>query len=97
MLHLTLRTRLTSHFPPAASLILECPLCGGSIKNALMALHVERCNGVAPPATASTSAAWGKLLGANGRGGGARDGDSECVPLPLPADALVAARSSSTD
>ncbi|GAA5835370.1 hypothetical protein JCM9279_004521 [Rhodotorula babjevae] len=71
------RARLEEADPTDPSLILECPLCGGSIKNALMALHVERCNGVPPPATASTSAAWGKLLGANGRGGGARDGDSD--------------------
>ncbi|GAA5947292.1 hypothetical protein JCM3775_004163, partial [Rhodotorula graminis] len=71
------RAKLEEADPTDPSLILECPLCGGSIKNALMALHVERCNGVPPPATATTSAAWGKLLGATGRSTGARDGDSD--------------------
>ncbi|BGP46161.1 E3 ubiquitin-protein ligase rad18 [Rhodotorula kratochvilovae] len=61
--------------PTDPSLILECPLCGGSIKNALMASHVERCNGV-PPA-GNTSAAWGKLLGAGGGGGSGKSGESE--------------------
>ncbi|BGP38070.1 E3 ubiquitin-protein ligase rad18 [Rhodotorula kratochvilovae] len=68
--------------PTDPSLILECPLCGGSIKNALMASHVERCNGVPP--TGNTSAAWGKLLGAgsgSGGGGGGKSGESESSML----------------
>ncbi|TNY17571.1 hypothetical protein DMC30DRAFT_449616 [Rhodotorula diobovata] len=62
--------------PTDPSLILECPLCGGSIKNALMALHVERCNGVAPPPPTQSTAAWGRLLGTGGRAG-AKDDDSD--------------------
>ncbi|GAA6057691.1 hypothetical protein JCM3770_003847 [Rhodotorula araucariae] len=63
--------RLEAADPTDPSLILECPLCGGSIRNALMALHVERCTGVPP--TGNSSAAWGKLLG----GGTGKSGENE--------------------
>lgn len=55
-----------------ANLIVTCPICTGSFKNSLVALHIEKCNGV-PPASA---AAWGKLM--NG-GAASQAAGNECV------------------
>ncbi|KAK4332730.1 RING-type domain-containing protein [Rhodotorula toruloides] len=53
--------------PTDPNLIVTCPICAGSFKNSLVALHVEKCNGVAPASTGA--AAWGNLM--NGGSSGA--------------------------
>ncbi|BGO89722.1 hypothetical protein NBRC10512_004377 [Rhodotorula toruloides] len=52
--------------PTDPNLIVSCPICAGSFRNSLVALHVEKCNGVAPASTGA--AAWGKLMDGGGSG-----------------------------
>lgn len=62
----------------SANLIVSCPICAGSFRNSLVALHVEKCNGVAPASTGA--AAWGKLMDGGGSGPSQAAGN-ECIPF----------------
>lgn len=75
-----------------ANLVVECPLCGRSLKNGLMSGHLDRCTGEPSTTTgarpdAGPSQAWSKLMSTSngsrsGAGSNTKDG-SRCAALDL--------------